>query len=52
MGDVLRATATTAILVTHDHDEATALASRVVEWSELQASTKPVTAYPVQPEIS
>lgn len=52
VGDVLRATATTAILVTHDHDEATALASRVVEWSDLQPSTKPVTEYPVHPEIS
>lgn len=52
VGDVLRATATTAILVTHDHDEATALASRVVEWSELQPSAKPVTEYPVHPEIS
>jgi thiamine transport system ATP-binding protein len=36
LGDVLRATATTAVLVTHDRDEATALASRVVEWIELQ----------------
>jgi thiamine transport system ATP-binding protein len=33
--DVLRATATTAVLVTHDRDEAATLASRVVEWSEL-----------------
>ncbi len=30
VGDVLRATATTAVLVTHDRDEAAALASRVV----------------------
>ncbi len=36
VGDVLRATATTAVLVTHDRDEAAALASRVVQWSELQ----------------
>ncbi len=35
VGDVLRATATTAVLVTHDRDEAAALASRVVHWSEL-----------------
>ena len=36
LGDVLRTTATTAVLVTHDHDEAAALAGRVVQWSELQ----------------
>jgi thiamine transport system ATP-binding protein len=36
LGEVLRATATTAVLVTHDRDEASALASKVVEWSELQ----------------
>lgn len=36
LADVLRATATTAILVTHDGDEADALATRVVQWSELQ----------------
>ena len=36
LADVLRATATTAILVTHDGDEANALATRVVQWSELQ----------------
>jgi len=36
LGDVLRATATTAVLVTHDRDEAAALAGRVVHWSELQ----------------
>ena len=35
LADVLRATATTAVLVTHDHDEAAALAGRVVHWSEL-----------------
>ncbi|MEP7201347.1 MAG: ABC transporter ATP-binding protein [Ilumatobacteraceae bacterium] len=38
VGDVLRATSTTAILVTHDRDEATALADRVVQWSDLQRS--------------
>jgi thiamine transport system ATP-binding protein len=36
LGDVLRATATTAVLVTHDRDEAAVLAGRVVQWSELQ----------------
>ena len=36
LGDVLRTTATTAVLVTHDHDEAAELAGRVVQWSELQ----------------
>jgi thiamine transport system ATP-binding protein len=36
LGDVLQATATTAVLVTHDPDEAAALASRVLAWSELQ----------------
>ncbi|MEP7045702.1 MAG: ABC transporter ATP-binding protein [Ilumatobacteraceae bacterium] len=36
LAEVLRATATTAILVTHDRDEAAALAGRVVEWSDLQ----------------
>ncbi len=36
LAEVLRATGATAIVVTHDRDEATALASRVVEWSELQ----------------
>jgi thiamine transport system ATP-binding protein len=35
LGDVLRAAGTTAILVTHDRDEAAAMATRVVEWSEL-----------------
>jgi thiamine transport system ATP-binding protein len=39
LGDVLRATATTAVLVTHDRDEAAALASRVVQWGELHART-------------
>jgi len=37
LGDVLRATATTAVLVTHDRDEAAALAGRVVEWDDLVA---------------
>ena len=36
LADVLRATGTTAVVVTHDHNEATALASRVVEWGDLQ----------------
>lgn len=40
LGDVLRATNTTTVLVTHDHDEATALATRVVEWSELQRAAQ------------
>lgn len=40
LGDVLRATATTAVLVTHDRDEAGALAGKVVEWSELQHSAQ------------
>jgi thiamine transport system ATP-binding protein len=36
LAQVLRATATTAVLVTHDRDEAAAMAGRVVQWSELQ----------------
>jgi thiamine transport system ATP-binding protein len=36
LGEVLRTTATTAVLVTHDRDEAAALAGKVVQWSELQ----------------
>jgi thiamine transport system ATP-binding protein len=36
LASVLRATTTTAIVVTHDRDEAAAMATRVVEWSELQ----------------
>ena len=36
LGDVLRATGTTAVLVTHDRHEAAALAGRVVQWSDLQ----------------
>ncbi len=51
LAEVLRATGTTAVVVTHDHDEATALASRVVEWSELQPTPRPVTESPVAPDI-
>lgn len=40
LGDVLRATATTAVLVTHDRDEAAALAGRVVQWSDLQIASQ------------
>jgi thiamine transport system ATP-binding protein len=36
LADILHAAATTAVMVTHDRDEATALAGRVVQWSELQ----------------
>jgi thiamine transport system ATP-binding protein len=36
LAEVLRATATTAVLVTHDRDEAITLATRVVQWSDLQ----------------
>ena len=36
LADVLRIAGTTAILVSHDHDEAAALASRVVRWPDLQ----------------
>jgi thiamine transport system ATP-binding protein len=36
LGDVLRATSTTAVVVTHDRDEAAALAGRIVDWNELQ----------------
>lgn len=39
LGDVLRATSTTAVLVTHDRDEAASLAGRVVQWGELHAPT-------------
>ena len=35
LADVLRATTTTAVLVTHDHYEAAALASRIVQWNDL-----------------
>jgi thiamine transport system ATP-binding protein len=52
LGDVLRATAATAILVTHDRDEAATLASRVVEWSELQHPTGPGTESPARPDVS
>jgi thiamine transport system ATP-binding protein len=34
--DVLHGTGVTAVVVTHDRDEAAALATRVVDWSELQ----------------
>jgi len=34
--DVLRTTATTAVLVSHDADEAAALASRILYWRDLQ----------------
>jgi thiamine transport system ATP-binding protein len=37
LAEVLQATGTTAVLVTHDRDEAATLTSRVVEWSELQS---------------
>ena len=36
LGDVLRSTGTTAILVSHDRDEAAALAGRIVTWHDLQ----------------
>ena len=52
LAEVLRATATTAVLVTHDRDEAATLATRVVQWSELQSPSRPGTEYPAQPEIS
>ncbi|MEO8266927.1 MAG: ABC transporter ATP-binding protein [Ilumatobacteraceae bacterium] len=52
LADVLRATATTAVVVTHDRDEVAALASRVMEWNELQPAPRPVTESPVAPEIS
>jgi thiamine transport system ATP-binding protein len=41
LGDVLRATATTAILVTHDRDEAATLAGRVVQWGDLLGTPAP-----------
>ena len=40
LADVLRSTATTAVVVTHDRDEASALASRVVEWNELRPTPR------------
>lgn len=52
LAEVLRATATTAVLVTHDRDEAATLATRVVQWSDLQSPSRPGTEYPAQPEIS
>lgn len=36
LGDVLRATSTTAIVVTHDREEAATLAGRVLQWDELR----------------
>ena len=39
LGDVLRETGVTAVVVTHDRDEAAALATRVVEWGQLQAGS-------------
>ena len=36
VGDVLRSAATTAVLVSHDADEAAALASRILYWHDLQ----------------
>ena len=51
LADVLRATATTAVLVTHDRDEAGTLANRVVEWSELQSPMSGGTKHPTPPEI-
>lgn len=39
LAEVLRSTATTAIVVTHDPDEATSLAARVVQWPDLHATT-------------
>ncbi len=41
LAEVLRATATTAVMVTHDRDEATALGSKIYDWSELQRLTPP-----------
>ena len=38
LGDVLRATATTAVLVTHDPDEAAIMARTVFQWDELWRS--------------
>ena len=52
LAEVLRATATTAVLVTHDRDEAATLATHVVQWSDLQSPSRPGTEYPAQPEIS
>ncbi len=36
LGEVLRSTDTTAVLVTHDTDEATAFADVVVQWADLR----------------
>ena len=41
LADVLRATSTTAVLVTHDRFEAAALAGRIVQWSDLHGGTSP-----------
>jgi thiamine transport system ATP-binding protein len=38
---VLRTTGTTAVMVTHDRDEAAALGSKIYDWSELQRPTPP-----------
>jgi thiamine transport system ATP-binding protein len=46
LADVLRATTTTAVLVTHDRFEATALAGRVVQWNELEGDG-PTSGHPV-----
>lgn len=43
LAEVLRASATTAVMVTHDRGEAAALASRVVKWPELQAAARPLS---------
>jgi thiamine transport system ATP-binding protein len=51
LAEVLRATGTTAVVVTHDRDEATALAGRVMEWGELQPTPRQGTESPVAPEI-
>lgn len=40
LGEVLKTTRTTAVIVTHDHDEAEALATRVVQWTELQPGSR------------
>ena len=41
LADVLRATSTTAVLVTHDRFEAAALAGRIVQWSDLHRGGSP-----------
>ena len=47
LAEVLRATDTTAVVVTHDRDEAMALATRVVEWGDLQPLTDVRICQPV-----